>query len=256
MLHTIHDVLTNPYVEGVLSNLMSLLVVGALVGAWYFLRRRRLTAFFGLCSVRRILVYGSRLDVPSGGSRGIDGRPRSFAGIATPDYEAALIADIDGFFGRFAPRILRWKDVPLFRWDDIEVEALVSPGSKGAMRRDGTVISIGSPGYNVVPQAVEEDLGAAVRFTSNNDGLEIWDGSLVDDVACCFVQRVVDPIAGQVAFYVAGPSAAGTTAAVKYLLKEWRHLAKRYSANQSFYVVLRVTSDDGEHYVVLQESPD
>ena len=88
---------------------------------------------------------------------------------------------------------------------------------------------------------LEEDLGTLVRFANDNRDLVATDGTSVGDAACCFVQRVTSQTTGQVVFYVAGPAAEGTTAAVNYLRREWRQLAKRYRGCRSFCVVLRLT---------------
>jgi len=246
--------LTNSYVASILSNIATLVIAGLPGGAWYLLRRRRLRAFFGLRRTRRVFIYASRVDVPKWGSRGIDGSPRSFAGIATPDYEAKLIANINGFFGGFTPRILRWQNIPLLRWADIDVQALASPASKEEIRRDGTVITIGSPAYNLVSRSVEEDFDAPVRFANDNAELATRAGTPVGGTTNGVAQRVVDQTTGQVAFYLAGPSVAGTTAAAKYLLRDWRRLAKQHPSGQ-FYEVLRATSNDGD-YVVVSDQPN
>ncbi len=209
------SLLTNSYVANILSNIATIAIVALPGGAWYMLsRRRKLLAFFGLRRPRRVFVYTSRLDVPCGGSLGIDRSPRSFAGIATPDYEVKLIANINGFFGSFTLRFLRWRTAPLLRWADIEVQTLVSPASKEEIRRDGTVITIGSPAYNAVSQAVEDDFDAPVRFVKDNLELATRTGTPVGDAANGVVQRVVDPTTGQVAFYLAGCAAAGCSGAI------------------------------------------
>jgi len=230
---------------GILSNIASLVVVGAPASAWYLVVRRRRLAFFGLRDTSRVVIYASRLYVPSGASLGPDGRRRTFQGIATPDYESTVIASIQGFFAGLARF---WRRTGL-RWGDIDVQSLVSPASKEGIDREATLITIGSPGYNVVSRMVEEDLGTLVRFANDNCDLATPDGTLVGDAACCFVQRITSRTTGQVVFYVAGPAAEGTTAAVHYLRREWRQLAKRYRRGQSFYEVLRLTG--AERYVVI-----
>src|SRR6266566_4678391 len=120
---------------GVLSNVASVVVVGAPASAWYLVVRRRL-AFFGLRDTRRVTLYASRLYVPSGTSLGPDGRTRTFQGIATPDYESSLIASIEGFFAGLAHL---WRRTGL-RWGDIDVQALVSPASKEGIDREAILI--------------------------------------------------------------------------------------------------------------------
>jgi hypothetical protein len=134
---------------GVLSNIVSLLIVGAAVGVWYLLRRRPLLAFFGLQRRHRVVIYPSRLKVES--SRGVDGTSRSFGAMATPEYEAKIIAEITGFFDRFTPRILRWLNALLLRWGDVKVD-VAWPASKDEIEHECTFILLGSPGYNLYPR--------------------------------------------------------------------------------------------------------
>jgi hypothetical protein len=226
---------------GVSANLVAdfiwLILVAAVVGLWYLQRRRRVLKFFGLQNHRRVVIYASRLYVKLCGSLGPDGTPRSFRGIASPGYEAELVADIEVFFDRFAP-LLRWHGTPLLKWADITVDALVSP-PPGQIEPRYTLIAIGSPGYNVVSETIEANFAAPVTFVSDNAALALSGVPQEDpDGLLGAVQRLVNATTGQVAFYVAGPTAEGTTAATKYLLREWKHLAKRYPGG-SFYVIVR-----------------
>ena len=231
---------------GVLGNLATVVIVAVPTWLGYQLVRRSRLAFFGLPATRpRVIVYASRLYVPRFSSLDPDGRKRSFEGIATPHYEATLIASIQGFFARLG-RV--WRRVGL-RWGDIEVQALVSPASKEGIEREATLITIGSPGYNEVSRMAEDDFGALVQFANENCDLATRDGTLVGDAYCFFVQRLTSRTTGQVVFYVAGPAAEGTTAATNYLLSEWWRLAWRYRGGRSFCVVLRLTSR--EQYVVV-----
>jgi hypothetical protein len=235
---------------GILSNIVSLVIVGALVGTWYLLRRRPLLVFFGLKRSHRVVIYPSRLKVQS--SLGVDDIERSFGATATPEYEAKIIAEITAFFERFTPRIFRWLDAPLLRWGDIKVE-VAWPASKEEIEHNSTLIVIGSPGYNLVSKAVELDFNAPVRFASDNCELATRAGVPIGGAAFGVVQRVKDRTAGQVAFYLAGPSAEGTTAAANYLLQEWRRLAKRHRRCE-FYEVVQATGRQGEQYVVVPAS--
>jgi hypothetical protein len=237
-----HDIWT-----GTLSNIAAVVLIGVPASTWYLVLRRRRLAFFGFRGTSRVILYASRLYVPSGASLGSDGRPRTFQGIATPDYESTLIASVEGFFASLAHP---WRRTGL-RWGDINVQASVSPAVRYQIDREVTLITIGSPGYNVVSGMVEEDLGSFVQFANDNRELVAADGVPVGDGACFFVQRVTSQATGQVVFYVAGPAAEGTTAAVNYLLRNWRQLAKRYGSDRSFCVLLRLISTD--QYTVIRD---
>ena len=237
----------------VLANLVAdliwVLLAAAAIGLWYRTRRRRVLKFFGLQNHRRVVIYASQLDVVRWGSLRPDGSQGGFKGIATPDYEAKLIAPIEVFFDRFAPR-LRWQGTPLLSWADITV---VWPPPAGEIEPRDTLIAIGSPGYNVVSEAIEANFAALVTFVDDNRALALSGGVRFTDPDVGAVQRLVNTTTGQVAFYVGGLYEQGTTAATNYLLNEWKHLAKRYSDGQ-FYVIVKAKAG-GAQYDVLDASP-
>ncbi len=114
------------------------------------------------------------------------------------------------------------------------------PASKEEIEHACTFIVLGSPGYNLVSEAVAVDFNSPVRFVNDNRELATRGGAPIGGPAVGVVQRVKSRTADQVAFHVAGPSMEATTAAANYLLKEWRHLAKRHR-NCDFYQVVQVT---------------
>jgi hypothetical protein len=225
------------YWVSVSTNIVAALIwtvfVAATVAFGYWLRRRRVLKFFGLQNHARVVIYSSRLWVPCLTSLGPDDAPRSFEGIASPGYEAKLIADIYVFFDGWAP-LPRWAGSLI--WQDIAVEPLVSP-PPGEIEQHDTLIAIGSPGYNRVSEAIEAELAPPVRFIDDNRALALPGGTPLTDTALGAVQRLVNTSTGQVAFYVGGPSAAGTTAATNYLLREWKTLAKRPLDRPSYVIV-------------------
>lgn len=60
------------------------------------------------------------------------------------------------------------------------------------------------------------------------------------DEGDCFVQRIVDPVRGLSAFYVAGHTEKGTAMAARHLTSSWRDLEGKHGGNKSFLRVLRV----------------
>ena len=136
------------------------------------------------------------------------------------------------------------------RWTDISVRTSVSPETKAEIGKAATLIVIGSPGYNVVSRAVEEDFDVEVTFARDNAVLVHRDTGPLDKTGGLgLVQRVTNHTTGQTAFYLAGPSTPGTIAAATYLLREWRQLAKRHRA-RPFHEIVRASSVDGDQYVV------
>jgi hypothetical protein len=239
--------------ENIVAALIWIILAAAVVTLWYRKSRRRLLKFFSLQDPTRVVIYPSRLNVVPGGSLRPDGSPGSFPGIATPDYEAKLIADLEVFFGRFA-RLLKWQGTPLLRWADITVDTLVSPPLGGPIEARDTLFAVGSPGYNVVSAEIEAKFAPLVRFVSDNAALAVSGGETFTDPAVGALQRLANTTTGQVAFYVGGPSAAATTAAGNYLLREWRALAKRYPSCP-FYVIVKAKAG-GAQYDVVASSPE
>jgi len=235
---------------GVVVNIASAVAIGLAGFAWYQMARRRRLAFFGLGGdADRVVVYASRLCIPRWTSLGPDSSRRSFEGVATPEYEAIKVADIQGFFGGLG-RV--WRTTGL-RWGDIQVKALIAPAAREDVDREATLITIGSPGYNVVSEMVEEQSDTLVRFANDNNNLAKRDKTVVGGADACFVQRLVSPATGQTIFWLAGPTKDGTTAAVDYLLRNWRKLSRRYRRDRSFCEVLRRTRSG--YYVLMEQFP-
>jgi hypothetical protein len=229
-------------------------LVAATIAFGYWWRRRRVLKFFGLQNHARVVIYSSRLWVPRFTSLGPDGKKRSFEGIASPGYEAKLIAAIYVFFDGWAP-LPRWAGSLI--WQDIAVEPLVSP-PPGEIEQHDTLIAIGSPGYNLVSEAMEANFAPLVRFVPDNAGrdnsaLALPGGSVLDDPFNGAVQRLVNTTTGQVAFYLGGPSAQGTTAATNYLLQEWKTLAKR-PLDRPFYVIVKAKAEGAQYDLVAAGS--
>jgi hypothetical protein len=217
------------FLESVGSNVVASVIVVVLgfitVKAWYWYTRGRLHRFFGTRTVRRVVIYPSRLWVPRGGSLGVDGARRRFEGVTIPNYEAEIIREFGALFADNP--VIRWSGDALLRWSDIDVVVKVSPASKDDIEPSATLITIGSPGYNVVSETVEQEWASPVRFISDNSAMVVRkDGSPIRGIGV--VQRVVHPATGQVAFYVAGPSEAGTEAAALRLTRDWKPLRKRW----------------------------
>ena len=214
-------------------------------------KRRRLRRFFGLRG-GGITLYTSTLHVLQFGSTGWDGAPRSFNSRATPSAEANVIADFQRAFSTFAAQSLATSG-PLrhLRVVDIECSAEPSPSTMEEVVRGRTFLTVGSPAYNTASALVEQEFNPIGRFAPTMVEIVLPDGYPESDELCGFVVRCEHPRSGQVAFYAAGPSEAGTVAAARYLLENWTDLAKRRRDQSVFCVLIRATTSDGRSYEVL-----
>ena len=248
--------LHNAYVVSILSNVLTLIILGFLSWTIFLAtRRRKLQSFFGLKGTRRLLIYVSNLHLDSFASQGIDGAYRSYSGGAVPEYETRLSAVIQRFFDSLTPRTRQRAGLLRFlRWSDLNIEIVPSPPTVNMVRFDAPLLAIGSPGYNAASQAIENKADTLVRLADDNASVEVVGGRVFNDAEVALVQRTVDA-SGRIAFYVAGPSARGTTGAAHYLFARWRQLTRRYRG-RPFYVVLRVVNDEASDWVELDSSPD
>lgn len=83
--------------------------------------------------------------------------------------------------------------------------------------------------------------------------IQVGDVPDIVDPTYGFVERVSDPNADRMLFYVAGLSEFATTGAAYYLASEWRSLERKYSEDQSFLVMLRLQAPDFTKWSVVFE---
>jgi hypothetical protein len=138
--------LDNPYVQNVVSEFIALLLI-ALIGLaiYHITGRRRLLKFFNISRSKNLCLYLSNLSIPSGGSVGVDGVPRSYAGPAIPLYEVHLVPVFQRFFNLLIPGI---ESMPGFLkslfLSDVTINVAASPPTQEEVDRNTTLITVGS----------------------------------------------------------------------------------------------------------------
>jgi hypothetical protein len=240
--------LTNQYVVNVLSDFVTLIVT-VIAGAtiYQLTRRRKLQSFFAI-SDKRIVVYLSNLNIPRGGALDDRRQRRTYQGGAIPVYEAQFIPIFYQLFNSPVPGLESQPGIlSRLRFSDVAVEIQPAPASTNELERETTFVAVGSIGYNTASREVENRFNALATLDPN--GFVVLPGNRpVGDSSFAVVQRSRDSSSGQSAFYVAGASMEGTTAAVGYLISKWRRLHKKYPKQQPFCVVLEALSADGRQY--------
>jgi hypothetical protein len=233
------SVLRNAYVSGIAANLISAVIVAVAAVALYRTSRRRKLRFFGLGEAQALVVYTARLDIPRFGSKGTDGQPRSFVGIAVPEAEVALAARITSFFAAGLPRFFSRGGREQLSWADVGVQVEPAPAYATGVDRDAALFVVGSPAYNAAAENAESMPETIARFTQPNClTIDHPDQLAFPDEHWAFAQRIVTH-SGQVIFYTAGPTIAGTVEAGEFVLGQWRRLARQYGNDRTFCVVLR-----------------
>jgi len=245
----------NPYFQNVVSEFIALFVL-VLFGyvIYHITGRRRLLAFFHVGQEKRFVTYLSRVTVAAGGSVGVDGRPRSFAGPTFALSEVELIGLIQRLFNYITPGV---DSLPGFfkslLISDVTTEFLPSPLSPSDIDSQAPFLAFGSPAYNAASQRIQNDYNPLASFDSDHDGITVHNLGIMRDPIIGFLVRARNNSSGQIAYYAAGPASVGTSGAAIYLIKNWRNLQKRYGNDNPFVVLLRFRSNDPKQFEVVLE---
>ena len=249
------DIMNNPYVQNVLSEFIALFVlilIGYLI--YQVTGRKRLLSFFHVLQEKRFVTYLSRITVAAGGSVGVDGQPRSFAGPTFSLSEVELIGLIQRLFNYITPGV---DTLPGFLKSllisDVATEFLPSPLSPSDIDSQAPFLALGSPAYNAASQRIQNDYSPFAKFDSDNVGITVHNLGTMRDPLIGFVVRARNISTGKIAYYAAGPASVGTSGAAIYLIKNWRNLQKKYGNDDPFVVLLRFRSDDPRQFEVIVE---
>lgn len=240
--------------SGVIANILVAILIIIIGWIFYLLtERRKLLRFFGISETKRLVIYLSNLRIVSGGSIGIDNRPRSYAGKTVVYNEQSVASKFKEKFNYLVPSL---SDSPSFLskilFADINVVSMPSPLNNSEVEAVSSIVTLGSPGYNVVSLMVESNRISAVRFANDNREIQIANIPNITDEANGFIQRLVISNDNQQRslFYVAGLSELGTTGAANYLVNNWKTLRKKYRDNESFVIVLRFSTSNINNYTI------
>ncbi|MBI4811099.1 MAG: hypothetical protein HY800_06625 [Ignavibacteriales bacterium] len=224
---------------GVIANTI-FFVLTVLVGwsAFLLFRRRKLLKFFGIREQKRITVYLSNIRVTQGGSLGTDGRPRAYSGTTVTVGESLQGNLFMNLFSYLAPGlssqpgILKYLSV-----SDVEVVVAPSPLREDDIDKTSTIVTLGSPGYNIVSEWVQRSLNPRMRFTNDNSAITVNGLPNITDGRQSFVQRIYDADNKRWVFYTAGLSELGTIGAAYFLVSRWRFLSKKYTTDKFEHVI-------------------
>lgn len=243
--------------SGFLANLffaIFLIGIGWLI--YYATERRKLLEFFNIIETRRLVIYLSHLRIVPGGSIGIDNISRAYSGLAVVHNEQLQATKFKERFNYLIPSL---SDSPSFLskivFADISVSIIPSPLLASEIESSSSIISFGSPGYNLVSEEIEKNHNSIVRFVDNNNAIQVQNVPVMVNSSNGFIQRIVtnSTACKRNLFYVAGLSENGTIGAANYLIKNWKSLSKRYKKDESFIIVLTIPSDNLDNYTIALE---
>lgn len=244
-------------VTGFLANLffaIFLIGIGWLI--YYTTERRKLLVFFNILDTKRLVIYLSHLRIVQGGSIGIDNLNRSYYGLAVVHNEQLYATKFKERFNYLVPSL---GESPSFLskivFADITVSIIPSPLLASEIESSTSIISFGSPGYNIASAEVENNHNSIVRFVNNNMAIQVQNVAVMDNTSNGFIQRIVSNSTAckRNLFYVAGLTENGTIGAANYLIKNWKSLNKRYKKDESFIIVLSFPTDNMDNYSIALE---
>lgn len=232
------------------ATFLLLLIIGGYL--WLVRGRRPMLRFFGVEQSRRLVIYWSRLRIILGGSVGVDGQQRKFGGQAVPFSETLLLPVYQRLFNYPVPG-LSDAPGPLRRvfLADVDLEAAASPVDSAQRDTGGSLIAVGSPGYNGISLWIENSLHAPGRFIQENSAIEVSGVQPFTDPLHCFVQRVRIADGPAMAFYAAGMTERATQCAQYFLATRWAYLRERFGDRENFCVVLLSDPHDYRRYTEL-----
>lgn len=242
-------------ISGVLSSVLFLIL--CIIFIWlyqYFSGRRKLFEFFNVKNTKKLVLYLSHLRIISGGALGVDGVPRSFGESAVPLTETKLVALFQRLFISAIPGIDALPGIlKKIAISDVDFNIEPSPLDENAVEKDTTIISLGSPGYNVASKYIEDILHSLGKLINQNTAIEILGTPPYGDNSYSFVQRAKNNNNDAIAYYSAGMSSIGTQGASYFLASKWRYLQDKYGNSQPFCIILKISPEDYKKYTIICE---
>jgi hypothetical protein len=123
--------------------------------------------------------------------------PRSFTGPTVTAAEAAASTVLGSVFEYLIPGLENQPGIlkTLFI-RDIGIRVEPSPTHIGSLPNDGTIVAVGSPGYNSVSEWIQDALNPLIRFDDNNSSLLLQGQQSVTDASQgtwskCFGMRII-----------------------------------------------------------------
>jgi hypothetical protein len=229
-----------------------LLVIGWLL--YFFTERKKQLNFFGIKTTKRIVIYLSNLRIVRGGSIGIDNNPRAYSGTTVVYNEQLVASKFKERFNFLLPSLSENSSIlNNILFADIKVTILPSPLTLGEIDATTSLISFGSPGYNLTSKYIEDDRKSIVAFSNDMQAMKIDHVSDFSDTASGFIQKLVDSNSGRCTFYTAGLSELGTIGAANYLCSNWKILHEKYGSEKQFIVMLKFDNGNWDNWTIVLE---
>jgi hypothetical protein len=237
----------------VIANLIFVILTVGIGFVILICRRRALLRFWGVREVKKIRIYISHLCIRSGGALDAGGIPRSYEGSVVTQLEFEMAGLIKSLFFTTVPGLAvqpNWIKAMLFVNADVEIQS--APDRAEQIDQQGTVIALGSPGYNIVSSSIEGAPNSQVKFIGDNSAIQLPGNLTITNPQQSMIVRIL--VGNRYWFYAAGLSEAGTAAAAYFLAKSWKRLDNRYRCSPSFFVALELCGDNYRNTRIISEA--
>jgi len=241
-------------VDGIISSVIGTFIYTLLIivigwGVYYITGRRKLLKFWGISDTKRLVIYLSNINVVKGGSKGLDNTYKTYSGLTVLYNEHAVVSKFQVMFNYLVSSSRLGK---IF-FADIQVGSKISPSIVSEVESVSSIISFGSPTYNIASSMIESCENSSVKFIKDMTCIQIKNYSkIISDGANGFIQKLVinNNNNHRCLFYVAGLAELGTIGAAHYLVDNWNVLQKKYKDNESFIILLRFSTSDYKNYTI------
>lgn len=240
---------------GMIANLaviLLLLVIGQLL---IKLRKSRLLRIWDLEAQKTLHIYTANMKALPDGTIDVHGVVRSFRGPVVPYAEMQEVNEVQAlFYSKVSddPQFERLTRGLLQVHAEVHVEP--APASALGIASEGTVLAIGSPGYNEVSREIERRCGGTIHFDKDNTLIVIPETKRKKPGTVHAI--LVQVRSGRRTwFYVAGLGSVHTLAAVYFLTHSWKEVETFFLRWESYYVAFEVDGVDFAHPRIIDCGP-
>lgn len=217
---------------GIVANILTVPILGTVLFVCYWWGGRlALKKFFGLADGGSLRIFVGHIQAKEAGPQGV---------VGVEEFSAAK--NLESLFKTTVPGLSAVSNSLRFlQLADLDVEVMPAKRGDPTITLDQSVISLGSPASNQASFLIENELGSPVRFDSpaiKIPGLPpVASPNQAVIVKLCRDDRCF--------FYVFAAPEQGTSAAARYLFRNWRTLRKKYGDRSSFYCLVGTANNGG-----------
>jgi len=260
------DILNNIYAN-IISTILCAIPGVILLFTTVIINRQRTLRFFGISRQKPALrIYVSRLEIKPSGTIGIEPIEIGYSGPAINQVEfqgALLIRDAlrSKWLSLLPSRLQDWLGQQSVTLMTVDPPIEVSPQVEADVSYDNLVV-LGSSVYSLVSKIYLEHPSCMFQFVKNASGertLRMRDGGLKDvelpgrskDQELGIIQRINDHNHGTVVYICAGLGASATYGSIRYLIKNWVYLQRKYK-DADFGICLAFKDQPRDSSIVVQ----